>query len=111
MKLEIYSIYDHASKAYMTPFFMQNKGMAIRSFQGTVNPETPNMVSQNPEQFTLFKLGDYDDSNGKVECLDTPEPILKAQEIHEPQLNRDQIMETLMTLVDKVTNLERISNV
>lgn len=109
MILEAYSIFDHAAKAFNQPFFVQTKGVAIRTFQGTVNAPENNTVNQNPEQFTLFKLGTYDDSNGAMVPLDTPEPIIKAVEIHEPQLNKEQISETLLELLDKVTKLERIN--
>lgn len=108
MFIEIYSIFDHATKAYMQPFFTNNRATAIRNFQATVNPDSPNMISGNPEQFTLFYLGKYDDSTGTIENCPTPEPVMKALDVHEPQLNRDSVMETLQLLVDKVTKLENL---
>lgn len=110
MKLEIFTIYDHAAKAYNKPFFVQTVGIAIRTFQATVNEEQNGAINQNPEQFTLFKIGVYDDSDGSIISLDTPEPVMKALDVLEPSntINKDQISETLMTLLDKVNNLEKI---
>jgi hypothetical protein len=69
MKLFIYSLFDQAAKAYTRPFFLQNDGIAIRAFQDQVNAKEPNNVSEHPEQFTLFCIGEFDDSNGDI----TPE--------------------------------------
>ena len=72
MKLNVYSIFDSAAKAYTSPFFMHNDGLAIRAFQDNVNAEQENNISKHPDQFTLFKLGEYDDKTGKVTPLETP---------------------------------------
>lgn len=69
MKLAIYSIYDTAAKAYTRPFFLQNDGLAIRAFQDQVNAQEANNISEHPDQFTLFKLGEFDDLSGDI--LDT----------------------------------------
>lgn len=109
MILEMYSIYDHAAKAYNQPFFVNTLGVAVRTFESTVNNNgEANTINANPEQFTLFKIGTYDDSNGSISPLDTPEPVCKALDVMEPTLNRDQVMETLQELLDKVTKLENL---
>jgi hypothetical protein len=66
MKTKIYSIFDSAANAYTTPFFMHNDGLAIRAFQDNVNSKEPNNISQHPDQFTLFKIGEYNDENGEI---------------------------------------------
>lgn len=66
MKLHIYSVYDQAAGAFITPFFQQNDGLAIRAFQGLVNSDDKNNVSQYPDQFTLFKIGEFDDLEGNI---------------------------------------------
>lgn len=70
MKLHAYCIYDSAAQAFNTPFFQQNDGLAIRAFQGLVNADDKNNVSEYPEQFTLFKIGEYDDQDGKIKGTD-----------------------------------------
>lgn len=77
MKLNIYSIYDSAAKAYATPFFMQNDGLAIRAFQSNVNSNEENNISKYPDQFTLFRVGEYDDENGLI-TSESPESLGNA---------------------------------
>jgi hypothetical protein len=66
MILTIYSIHDSAANAYLPPFFMHNDGLAIRTFQDMVNSKEENNISKHPDQFTLFKLGEYDDNTGEL---------------------------------------------
>lgn len=66
MKLKMYSVYDSKVEAYLQPFFMRTRGEALRAFQTTVSdPGTHFYLS--PGDFTLFEIGEYDDSNGMVE--------------------------------------------
>jgi hypothetical protein len=69
MILNTYSIYDSAAKAYIQPFFMHNDGLAIRAFQGNVNSTEENNISKYPDQFTLYKIGTFDDQTATI----TPE--------------------------------------
>jgi hypothetical protein len=66
MKLNVYSIFDSAAKAYTNPFFMHNDGLAIRAFSDNVNSEQENNISKHPDQFTLFRIGEFDDSSGEI---------------------------------------------
>ena len=70
MILTIYSIYDSAAKAYAQPFFMHNDGLAIRAFQDMVNSQDENNIAKHPDQFTLFKLGTFDDQSGNFTSID-----------------------------------------
>jgi len=66
MKLNVYSIFDSAAKAYTNPFFMHNDGLAIRAFSDNVNSEQENNISKHPDQFTLFRIGEFDDASGEI---------------------------------------------
>lgn len=66
MELKIYSIYDKAAKAFTQPFFMHNKGLAIRAFSDNVNSEQENNISKHPEQFLLYEMGQWDDVTGVI---------------------------------------------
>ena len=66
MILNVYSIYDSAAKAYTQPFFMHNDGLAIRAFQDNVNSKEENNISKHPDQFTLYKIGSYNDETGQI---------------------------------------------
>jgi hypothetical protein len=102
MILKIYSIYDSAANAYMQPFFMHNDGIAIRAFQDNVNSKEENNISQHPDQFTLFCIGEYDDSNGQITKAETLKSLGNG-------LEYKNIEETdNLDLFQKITNIEKL---
>lgn len=70
MKLKIYTLYDEAAKAFTTPFFQHNDGLAIRAFQDNVNAKEDNNISKHPGHFTLFRVGEFDDEKGEIKQED-----------------------------------------
>lgn len=64
MKLEIYSVYDSIAEAYITPFFLPNEGMALRTFGDMVNDQN-HQFGKHPDQYTLFFFGEFDVSQGE----------------------------------------------
>lgn len=84
MILKVYTVYDSKAEAYLQPFFSQSKGVAIRSFQEAVRDEKSN-ISKYPEDFTLFELGEYDDSNSKFNLHNTPQSLGVAVEFLTPK--------------------------
>lgn len=72
--MKAFAIYDAKAEAYMTPFFCQTVGLAIRQMEGVVsNPELS--VSQYPEDFTLFEIGSYDPQTGTLTPRDALLPL------------------------------------
>ena len=63
MKLNIYSIFDTASGLYSRPFFTQSDGEAVRSFND-IACDTEHPVGRHPEDYTLYRLGVFDDTKG-----------------------------------------------
>lgn len=81
MIYKAYSIYDKAIEAYTRPFFMQAHGQAIRAFMDDAN-KVDSPVSNHPEDYALFHIGDFDESTGlftacEVKC------IARAHEVKE----------------------------
>ncbi len=75
MKTQIYSIYDTASATYQKPTFARTDGEIMREFQN-ICMDKQHPCGQHPEDYSLIRLGNYDDQNGKVinevnECLAT----------------------------------------
>lgn len=68
MKQNVYSIFDEKGKGFMQPFFLQNNKVAIRTFANLVNSEGHNF-NANPEDYTLYLLGEFDVDNGKIESV------------------------------------------
>lgn len=89
----MYSIHDKAAQAFITPFFMHNKAMAIRAFADNINSTEESNLSKHPEQFSLFQVGEFEDSIGKVTELDKPELIASGLEVLEPTQEEDLIKE------------------
>ena len=65
MKKTIYAIHDSAVGAYMQPFFMRSDNEARRAFREVVNDPQTN-IHQTPGDYTLFAIGEYDESKGKL---------------------------------------------
>ncbi len=75
MKLINYSIYDTASALYSRPFFCQSDGEAVRLFVDLAS-DADHPVGKHPEDYSLFRTGQFDDCKGKFtnednECLQT----------------------------------------
>lgn len=76
-KLQMFAIYDKKAVAYNTPFYTHQKGQAIRSFQDAVNdPQCP--FNKHPEDFSLFHVGEWNDTTGVVTPLPNPVPVEEA---------------------------------
>jgi len=63
-----YSILDTKSKVYNQPHFLINDAVAIRQFQMVVN-DKESIISKYPEDFRLYRVGEFNLTNGKI----TPE--------------------------------------
>jgi hypothetical protein len=73
MKMIVCSIKDRAADAFGRPFYVPAVGVAIRSFQDEVNRAADDsQIYQHPDDFDLFDLGVFDDSNGMFQLHDQP---------------------------------------
>lgn len=59
------AIYDSKIKAYMTPFAQPNTQMAIRAFINAIDDQN-SFVGKNPSDYSLYKVGEYDDDAGII---------------------------------------------
>lgn len=65
MKLIAFSVYDSAAEAWLPPFFMRNKGEAIRSFASAANTND-HQFAKHADDYTLFEIGTFDDETGAL---------------------------------------------
>lgn len=63
--LKIYCIKD-TKAGYMSPFYLQNDDIAIRSFKKAANEPQPNAVNDYPEDKELWYLGEFDERAGLI---------------------------------------------
>jgi len=85
MLLKAFSIRDQKAEIYNTPFFQKTHGEAERNFRTLVNDQK-STVSQFPEDFDLYYVGEYDDNLGLFLPQETPQHVIKAiQLVDRPQ--------------------------
>lgn len=75
--MKAYAVYDKAAGAYLPPFYQQNDLVAIRTFARMVN-DKKSIFSQSPEDFQLFFLAHFDESEGMFTQDKGPVPIRSA---------------------------------
>lgn len=87
MKLLACSVFDNAVGSFGRPFFVQTKGVAMRSFMDEVNrpadPGGQNMVASHPDDFALYAVGTFDEDSGAFVSYSVPERICTALEVKE----------------------------
>lgn len=66
MLQKMFTIYDDKAKAFLTPFFLPESGMAIRAFRDCIN-SADHQFGKNPEDYTLFTVGEFSDEDASVE--------------------------------------------
>ncbi len=73
MKQQIYAVYDSCAGIYDSPHFANNDDIVRRQFQD-IATAADNPISKHPEHYSLWRLGGWDNTNGKInneanECL------------------------------------------
>lgn len=80
MQTTIYAIYDTKAEFYNKPFYLHNDDIALRSFLDIMaTPDTD--VNNHPADFTLVKLGVYEDTTASFEMLPAPEIVANGFEV------------------------------
>ena len=80
MKLVIVAVYDSAVSAFMRPFFVPHQGHAVRSFTDEINSKEPNALAAHPDDYSLFRLGVFDEDTGNFEEND-PQCIARGKDV------------------------------
>lgn len=75
MKVGIYSINDSLSW-FNDPFFAGSDQIAIRQFHQYY--KKVDLIADNPSNFTLFKIGEFDNEKGTIEPMIVPENLMSA---------------------------------
>lgn len=78
----MFTIYDDKAKAYLPPFFLPEVGQAIRTFADCVNdPKGEHAFSRHPADYTLFLVGEFDQSSGRMEVALALEALANGLEL------------------------------
>jgi len=69
MKLMIVSLRDQKAGAFTPPSFFPSEGVAIRAFTEGVNTQGERDLYKHPDDFELFHIGFFDDSDVLLEAV------------------------------------------
>jgi len=62
--MQIYSIFDRKTAAYMQPFFALTDGAALRTVMSSMGEGS--MFKAYPGDFDVFRLGRFDEGSGEI---------------------------------------------
>lgn len=85
MITKVFSIHDSKAKAFQLPFYMPTIGAAIRAFEDLVNDRT-SMAYKHPEDFMLYEIAQYDDSNAETISNHPVSLVVTAKELKKDDL-------------------------
>lgn len=83
MKLKLYAVHDQAVKEFIGPEAARTHGEAERRFKMNVNNPENGLIHNNPENFSLFHIGEYDTETGKLAPMPEPQHIISAIQVKE----------------------------
>lgn len=74
---KMYSVHDSKAEIFHPPFFKHSHGEAERELTTLVN-DNKSTISQYPEDYNLYFVGEYNDQSGVITALATPHHVAKA---------------------------------
>lgn len=79
MKKLYYAVYDRKAEMYSQPFLEIKDGTAIRAIQDVVINEKDHPFAKHPSDFSLHKLGEFDDGTGIITGQEKPTKIIEIE--------------------------------
>ena len=104
MKHGLYAIYDRAAEFYMRVIQAQTDGLAIRIFNDEA-VRADSEIAKHPHDYTLYKLGTFDDNNGEIKAVHTKLTDALTAQAAAREINQDK-MEKLNNAVSNGTQLQ-----
>jgi hypothetical protein len=83
MKKVYYAVYDRKAEMYSQPFLEIKDGTAIRAVQDIVINSKDHAFAKHPRDFTLFRLGEFDETTGVITGQDKPKQIIEIETLGE----------------------------
>lgn len=81
---QIFAIYDAKAGAFMQPFFSVNEGTALRAVRAAME-DGNSQLAKFPEDYQVFKVGQFDDEKGRIVGVDLPNVIAPLASLKERQ--------------------------
>ena len=79
MKKVYYAVYDRKAEIYSAPFLEIKDGTAIRAIQDVVINNKDHAFAKHPKDFSLFKLGEFDEQTGIITGRDKPQILIEVE--------------------------------
>lgn len=89
MRLKAFAIFDSQALVYNTPFFFGQDGQALRAVSDLVN-DPQSSVSKHPADYTLYRVGEFDDQKGLFESTE-PVVLVQLAALVNREVNEDQL--------------------
>lgn len=70
MKIKVYSLRDVKADMFLPPMYSFNDGAAIRDVYSAIKAGQLNEVSAYPEDFRLYRIGEFDNASGVIKGQD-----------------------------------------
>lgn len=80
MVLKVFAVRDNKAEAFLNPFFMPTRGMAIRAMTDLLR-EQQNNIARYPDDFVLYELGTWDDAEGTIRMHGTHQLVSQISEL------------------------------
>jgi hypothetical protein len=74
----LYAIRDLVASVYLTPFVSHSNSTARRMFRSLLTSSEKNQLSENPHDYDLYWIGDFDPVDGQIDPLDNLELVAKG---------------------------------
>jgi hypothetical protein len=80
MRMNVYSVFDRASGVYDRPWCAHSDQAACRSFSD-VACDADHPVGKHPDDFTLFRVGTWNDEKGELRASSVEKVINGAEAV------------------------------
>lgn len=81
MLLQILVLRDDKSDGFGVPQFVASVGIGTRAFMDAINGSEASDLSKHPEDFTLYHVGEYDDSSCSFNLFPQPKFVVAGNTI------------------------------
>lgn len=81
---KIFTVWDHKVEAYLDPIVATNKGEVLRMMEDLVSRENHHF-NKYSDDFTLFEIGEYDETQGCVHAYDKKVSVCGLWELKKSQ--------------------------
>ncbi len=83
MKKVYYAVFDRKAEMYSQPFLEIKDGRAIRAVQDIVINNKDHAFAKHPSDFSLHRLGDFDEATGVINGQEKPTKIIEMETLGE----------------------------